>query len=104
MTWTRFDLQQLMWSRAGLLRSGEQLREAAAVLEGWQAPAPRTIAALEDRNLLELGRLLVAAALARPRSVGAHHRLDDPGEAVAVGPVGPSASPASASLHPLETR
>ena len=102
VTWTRADLQQLMWSRAGLLRSGEQLTEAAAALDGWQAPAPRTIAALEDRNLLELGRLLDAAALARPRSVGAHHRLDDPGEAVAVGPVGLSAAPAS--LHPLETR
>ncbi|GAB4097348.1 L-aspartate oxidase [Brachybacterium horti] len=102
VTWTRADLQQLMWSRAGLLRSGEQLREAAAVLEGWQAPAPRTINVLEDRNLLELGRLLVAAALARPRSVGAHHRLDDPGEAATVGPAGTSAAPAS--LHPLETR
>lgn len=101
VTWTRADLQQLMWSRAGLLRSGEQLREAAAVLEGWQAPAPRTINVLEDRNLLELGRLLVAAALARPRSVGAHHRLDDPGEAATVGPAGTSAAPAS--LHPLET-
>lgn len=102
VTWTRAYLQQLMWSHAGLLRSGEQLMEAAAVLEGWQAPAPRTIAALEDRNLLELGRLLVAAALARPRSVGAHHRLDDPGEAATVGPAGSSAAPAS--LHPLETR
>lgn len=107
VTWTRFDLQQLMWSRAGLLRSGAQLMAAAAVLEDWRAPAPRTIADLEDRNLLELGRLLVAAALARPRSLGAHHRLDDPGEAVAVGPVGPDSAavgPAPASLHPLETR
>lgn len=102
VTWTRADLQQLMWSHAGLLRSGEQLMEAAAVLEGWQAPAPRTINALEDRNLLELGRLLVAAALARPRSVGAHHRLDDPGGAATAGPAGSSAAPAS--LHPLETR
>ncbi|WP_262425391.1 hypothetical protein [Brachybacterium sp. Z12] len=44
-------------------------------------PGPRRaphLGALEDRNLLDLARLLVAHALERPESVGAHHRLDDP--------------------------
>jgi L-aspartate oxidase len=32
----------------------------------------------EDRNLLDLARLTVGAALARSQSVGAHFRTDDP--------------------------
>ncbi|ATG51809.1 L-aspartate oxidase [Brachybacterium vulturis] len=79
--WTRGDLQQLMWRRAGLLRTGAELDEAADALASWQADDPAelsTVAALEDRNLLDLARLLVARARARPDSLGAHHRLDTP--------------------------
>ena len=32
---------------------------------------------LENRNLLDLARLVAEAALARTGSVGAHHRSDD---------------------------
>ncbi|GAA1486734.1 L-aspartate oxidase [Brachybacterium fresconis] len=79
--WTRSALQELMWSHVGLLRTGEQLTAAAAQLAVWQGPDPAaltTVGELEDRNLLDLARLLTAHALARTTSVGAHHRLDDP--------------------------
>ncbi|MCG7309512.1 L-aspartate oxidase [Brachybacterium sp. ACRRE] len=79
--WTRHDLQELMWERVGLLRTGDQLAHAARVLDGWSAPTPSTVAAVEDRNLLHLARLTVAAARARTASAGAHHRLDDPSAA-----------------------
>ncbi|PWH07320.1 L-aspartate oxidase [Brachybacterium endophyticum] len=78
VAWSRRDLQDLMWKDVGLLRTGRQLAHAAAVLDTWSAPAPSTLTALEDRNLLDLARLTVAAALARTGSAGAHHRLDDP--------------------------
>src|SRR5690606_15009654 len=82
--WSRGDLQQLMWTSAGLLREGERMREAAAQLAAWSPPAQlTTIDAVEDRNLLDLARLVLDHALARPASVGAHHRLDAPQEALA---------------------
>ncbi|MGP9536762.1 L-aspartate oxidase [Brachybacterium sp. AOP43-C2-M15] len=78
---SRGALQQLMWSRAGLLRTGAALDEAARALDAWRGPGPSCldpITALEDRNLLDLARLLVERARARRNSVGAHHRLDTP--------------------------
>lgn len=76
--WTRAELQRLMFAAAGLLREGSALEAARDRLSTWAVPAPTSVTALEDRNLLELGRALTAAALARTTSVGAHHRLDDP--------------------------
>ena len=70
--------------------SSDLLEEAAAELATWRAPDPAahiTARELEDRNLLDLARLLLAHALARPGSVGAHHRLDDPGTTAAPHPV-----------------
>ena len=68
------------------MRSGEQLREAETVLAAWAAvvrpetaPMPDAVDpadAHEDRNLLLAARLLVAAALNRTQSVGAHYRAD----------------------------
>ncbi|WP_114853380.1 L-aspartate oxidase [Brachybacterium sp. YJGR34] len=83
---SRAALQKAMWSGAGLLRTGEQLDALAGQLAAWQGPDPAALTthrALEDRNLLDLARLLTAHALARPGSVGAHHRLDTPAEALA---------------------
>ncbi|WP_104201054.1 L-aspartate oxidase [Cryobacterium sp. Y29] len=76
----RPTLQQLLWDLAGVHRSGGGLATAAALLAGWTAPeqTSTSVAALEDRNLLGLGRLLVAAALAREESRGAHYRSDFP--------------------------
>ncbi|WP_104128144.1 L-aspartate oxidase [Cryobacterium sp. Y57] len=73
-------LQQLLWDVAGVHRSGGGLATATAILAEWTAPehTSTSVAALEDRNLLGLGRLLVAAALAREESRGAHYRSDFP--------------------------
>ena len=69
---SRTALQQLMWAHAGVQRSGEGLAHAASVLAGWSA------ADLEDRNLLDLARVVVDFALAREESRGAHYRTDFP--------------------------
>jgi L-aspartate oxidase len=76
----RQTLQQLLWNSAGVHRSGVGLTAAAAALAEWSAPDPSSTAvtALEDRNLLDLARLLVAAALDREESRGAHYRSDFP--------------------------
>ena len=72
-----------MTADAGVLRSGEQLREAEYVLASWAAavrPERATDAVdpgeHEDRNLLLAAQLLVAAARQRTGSVGAHYRAD----------------------------
>jgi L-aspartate oxidase len=68
-----------MWDRAGVHRSGSGLAAAVSILAGWSAAErPRTVAEHEDRNLLDLARLTVAAALERRESRGAHHRADFP--------------------------
>jgi L-aspartate oxidase len=86
---SRDALRQLMTSHAGVLRSKELLEEAAGILDRWAAVVvPDAGAAgrdgvpmeLEDRNLLLAARLLVAAALARRDSLGAHYRSDEPEE------------------------
>lgn len=78
---SRDALRRLMTSHAGVLRSGELLLEAAATLDRWAAvvlPDGVDPVALEDRNLLLAARLLVAAALNRSESLGAHYRDDGP--------------------------
>ena len=80
---TRVDrgtLQQLLWEAAGVHRSGADLTQAAVTLAGWHAADRNTasVADLETGNLLDLGRLIVAAALAREESRGGHHRADFP--------------------------
>lgn len=69
----RARLQGLLWSAAGLSRTRAGLVAAAAELAGMRMPAPG-----EDANLLQLGRLVVAAALSREESRGAHYRSDFP--------------------------
>ena len=80
---SREALRRLMTADAGVLRSGEQLREAEYVLTSWAAvvrPESPTDAVdpreHEDRNLLLAAQLLVAAARQRTGSVGAHYRAD----------------------------
>lgn len=75
---SRVALQALMWEHVGLVRDESGLAAASAVLDAWSAPESSDRHAAEDRNLLDLARLTVAAALARHGSVGAHFRSDDP--------------------------
>lgn len=73
---TRFSrtrLQSLMWRDAGLQRNRDGLTRAAAELATTRMPRPG-----EDANLLQLARLVVAAALSREESRGAHFRSDFP--------------------------
>lgn len=88
---SREALRRLMTADAGVLRSGEQLREAEYVLASWAAvvrPGDVTDAAdpreHEDRNLLLAAQLLVAAARQRTGSVGAHYRADATDSAAAL--------------------
>ncbi len=75
---SRAALQELMWTDAGLVRDAHGLDHAASVIAGWRAAVrtPATEAEYEDENLLEVAAALVAAALARTESVGAHARSD----------------------------
>jgi L-aspartate oxidase len=74
----RAALQELMWTHVGLERDAAGLAAASARLAAWRAPDVRDRRTAEDRNLLDLARLTVAAAHARRESVGAHYRADSP--------------------------
>jgi L-aspartate oxidase len=76
-TFTRQDLQTLLWTHAGIERTASGLQTATARLSTWQAQGT-TVYDLETANLLDLSRALVAAALAREESRGAHFREDFP--------------------------
>ncbi|WP_353827226.1 L-aspartate oxidase [Agromyces sp. SYSU T0242] len=76
----RDALRRLMWEHVGLERDAVGLAAAAERLDGWHASDPVDRRSVEDRNLLGLARLTVAAALARTASVGAHTRRDAPDE------------------------
>lgn len=72
-----------MTARAGVLRTGAQLREAGAALAAWAAVVrPESVHAVEDprehedANLLLAAQLLVHAARERRTSLGAHYRGD----------------------------
>ena len=73
----RDALRDLMWTHAGLERDAAGLAEAGRVLAGWHAEGS-TPADREDANLLDLARLVVAAAERREESRGAHARRDYP--------------------------
>jgi L-aspartate oxidase len=74
------DLRGLMWKDAGLLRDGNGLREAQRGLDALAVSIPRGLfrRALEARNLHAVAGLIVASALGREESRGAHYRNDFP--------------------------
>jgi L-aspartate oxidase len=74
------DLRALMWKHAGLLRDATGLREAQRGLNALAVTMPRGQfrRALEARNLHGVAGLIVASALGREESRGAHYRNDFP--------------------------
>ncbi len=78
VTVDRRKLQALMWNAAGIERNGEGLSAALAQLAAWRGAVEGDVAELETAHLLSLARVVVAAALARRESRGAHFREDFP--------------------------
>jgi L-aspartate oxidase len=74
----RRALQTLMWKYVGIERTGAGLAAAQAQLNLWRDDESGSVAALETNNLLQLARVVVAAALERRESRGAHFREDFP--------------------------
>ncbi|HZY62881.1 MAG TPA: L-aspartate oxidase [Edaphobacter sp.] len=74
------ELRALMWKYAGLLRDANGLHEAQRGLDALAVTMPRGIfrRALEARNLHTVAGLIVASALGRQESRGAHYRNDFP--------------------------
>lgn len=74
------ELRDLMWKDAGLLRDANGLREAQRSLDSLAAAMPRGTyrRAVEARNLHSIASVIVASALARQESRGAHYRNDFP--------------------------
>jgi L-aspartate oxidase len=79
------ELRALMWRDAGLLRNGPDLRRAAERLRtmAQTMAAGTSRRALEARNLHTIAQVIVACALAREESRGAHWRSDFPQHAAA---------------------
>ncbi|KQR03438.1 L-aspartate oxidase [Arthrobacter sp. Leaf141] len=80
---SREALRRLMTAKAGVLRNGQLLAEAGTLLAAWAAavqplkvPADADPRSHEDANLLLAAQLLVAGAISRRASVGAHYRSD----------------------------
>ncbi|WP_327133034.1 L-aspartate oxidase [Streptomyces sp. NBC_01343] len=85
----RYEVQRIMTDGAGVLRSAESLRAAAAALEDLYATALTAletdgktavpgVETWEATNLLCVARVLVAAALRREETRGCHWREDHP--------------------------
>ena len=73
-------VQDLMWDKVGIERSGEGLQEAVETLAAWEraSATPDNRAAYDLRNAITAGRLMAEAALYREESRGAHYRSDFP--------------------------
>jgi len=74
------NLRNSMWRYAGLLRDAEGLETMQHKLEALAATLPRGLSrrAIEARNLHAVASIIVASALARHESRGAHYRNDYP--------------------------
>ncbi len=74
------EIQQLMWSKVGIVRIGSGLKEAQQQLQSMteRLPQPVSRRTCEARNLHAAALLIVRSALARLESRGAHYRLDYP--------------------------
>ena len=73
-------VQQLMWNKVGIVRSGESLQQATAYLQSVEkgVPALNSRRSGEARNIHTVAQLITRSALARLESRGAHYRTDWP--------------------------
>lgn len=76
----RLELQRVMTTDAGVLRSADSLGRARRALARLAAstPPPGDLASAELRNLLDLAEAVLVVASAREESRGAHTRTDHP--------------------------
>jgi len=74
------ELRELMWKYAGLLRDANGLHHAQRGLKAMAVSMPKGLfrRAVEARNLHTVAELIVASALKRKESRGAHYRNDFP--------------------------
>src|SRR5215471_14416533 len=74
------DVQQLMWNKAGIVRTRQGLTEALHELKafGEHLPLPFSRRNCEARNIHTAAMLITRSALARLESRGAHYRTDYP--------------------------
>jgi len=74
------SLQSLMWDKVGIIRSGNDLEDAARTLAAWEKglSEPGDRPSYELSNLVLCARLVTEAALIRKESRGAHFRTDFP--------------------------
>jgi L-aspartate oxidase len=73
-------VQQLMWSKAGIVRTRQGMTEALHELKahGEHLPLPFSRRNCEARNIHTAALLITRSALARLESRGAHYRTDYP--------------------------
>ncbi|MBW3079821.1 L-aspartate oxidase [Bifidobacterium saguinibicoloris] len=85
--WDRTRIQHTMWDGVGVLRDADGLMHAIdALTQGLaatnvaieEAGTADDVTALENRDMLTVGRIAAVAALARTESRGAHARTDHP--------------------------
>jgi L-aspartate oxidase len=78
----RNSLRSLMWRHVGVERSGDSLQEALQTVDSWcRYVLQREFSEPQGwqlQNLLEVGRLMIYASLARTESRGVHVRSDYP--------------------------
>ncbi len=77
----RTGLREMMWNEVAILRSGDTLNRARTQWAEWASFATRpalTRPALETANLLWVSAAMIASALYRKESLGAHYRTDTP--------------------------
>lgn len=73
----RRDLQEIMWDAVGITRDRDGMERAARLVASSASPGSG-IEERETANLLAIARPMIAAALAREESRGAHFRRDFP--------------------------
>jgi L-aspartate oxidase len=76
---SREQLQRLMWSAAGIRRNGPGLARALTLIDSAETDEqPRDRRSWEERQMAQVAGLMMAAALSREESRGAHFRTDFP--------------------------